>query len=462
MIAASETRLADLSRCFLGVIPSMVATSDADGKPNVTYVSQVFFVNEHHVALSCQFFNKTRRNLDSNPLACAQVVDPVTFQSYALRLRFLRSETTGPLFDTMAIRIEAIASQTGMAGVFRLLSADVFEVLSVERVEGFLAAPPEAAARETVSAAGRRTELRGLQCVSEQINKAEDLETLLSSVLEALDGYFGFAHTMVLVAEPSCDRLVAVASRGYGESGVGAEVVIGEGLIGTAAKQRRILRIAALDSNLRYGRAVRREVLSRESHPVAPEIPLPGLPDARSTLIIPLTVGVDLIGVLVAESRELAGFDEWHEGYLEVAANQIALGIDRMSSPESGEDEQAAAVAPAPALPKGPARPRRAVTYYRADDCVFVDNEYLIRNVPGRIIWRLLTTWSREGRTEFSNRELRLDESLGLPEFKDNLESRLILLRKRLEEKCPEIRIERTGRGRFALVVAADIELVEK
>jgi hypothetical protein len=280
-------------------------------------------------------------------------------------------------------------------------------------------------------------------------------------VLEALDGYFGFAHTMVLVAEPGCGRLVTVASRGYGESGVGAEVTIGEGLIGTAAKQRRILRLAGLDSSLRYGRAMRREVLSRESHPVAPEIPLPGLPDAQSTLIIPLTVGVELIGVLVAESRELAGFDEWHEGYLEVAANQIALGIDRMSAADE-EDADDEAPKPRAEAPVARSRPRRALTYYRADDCVFVDNDYLIRNVPGRIFWKLLTSWSHEGRTEFSNRELRLDESLGLPEFKDNLESRLILLRKRLEEKCPEIRIERTGRGRFALAVDAELELQEK
>jgi hypothetical protein len=349
-----------------------------------------------------------------------------------------------------------------MAGVFRLLSADVFEVMSVDRVEGFLAAPPPEDATEPVSAAGRRTELRGLQCVSEQINRANDLETLLSSVLEALDGYFGFANTMVLLTEPACDRLVAVASRGYGESGVGAEVVVGEGLVGTAAKQRRILRISGLDSDLRYGRAMRREVLSRESHPVAPEIPLPGLPDAQSTLIIPLTVGVELIGVLVAESRELAGFDEWHEGYLEVAANQIALGIARMLEADADEEEPLAAAAPVATVTKRPSRPRRTMTYYRADDCIFVDNDYLIRNVPGKIFWKLLTTWSREGRTEFSNRELRLDESLGLPEFKDNLESRLILLRRRLEEKCPEVRIERTGRGRFALVVDAELELAEK
>ena len=445
--------LTTIWRCFQGVIPSIIATSDVHGNPNVTYASQVHLIDDDHVALSRQFFNKTSRNLDENPLACAEVHDPVTFQSYRLHLRFLRSEKSGSLFDVMAVRIQAIASLTGMSGVFRLIGADVFEVLRVEKVEGFLtSAPVEPDAR--MSMTGARSEIRGLQYISEQINRAGDLDSLLDIVLDALGSYFGFEHSMVLLADECTGRLVAMASRGYGTSGVGAEVEPGQGLIGTAASELRVIRLTGIEASLRYGRAVR-----RESGSATPEIPLPGLPDAQSALVIPLKLCDRLIGVLAVEDRDATRFGEWHEAYLEIIGNQIALGIDRMA--DDGEE-----IAP-PRLPIAKPEPaderlRRTLTYYVNDDCVFVDGEYLIRNVPGRILWKLMREHQRDGRREFTNRELRLDPGLGLPPIKDNLESRLILLRRRLSEKCPDVRIVPVSRGRFALEIDGAVEMVER
>ncbi|MCA9674505.1 MAG: GAF domain-containing protein, partial [Myxococcales bacterium] len=415
--------LASLARCFQGVVPCIVATCAADGTPNVIYASQVYFVDDRHVALSCQFFNKTRRNLDDNPHAAVQIYDPVTFDAYQLRLRFDHSETAGPLFDDMALRIAAIASQCGMTGVFRLRSADVFEVDAVERIDDFLE-PIDGAAPPIEDPAARRGELRGLQVISERICRAVDLDQLLATTLASLDELFGFRHSLVLVADDD-DRLVTIASHGYDARGIGAEVALGEGLIGTVGRERRLLRVGGVGQELRYGRAIRERIeATGGAAGLRPEIPLPGLADAHSQMAMPLVVEDRLVGVIAVESRDPLSFDEWHEAFLQIVANQIAIGIDRMVDDEPEDDLETTTEVPLAAS-------TRRFCFYRNDDCVFVDDEYLIRNVPGKILWKLLTAYQRDGRREFANRELRLDPWLGLPPIKDNLESRLILLRRR-------------------------------
>ena len=123
----------EIKPCMQGVIPSTIVTCSLDGVPNVTDISQVWFVDADHVALSHQFFNKTHRNVRENPYIAAMLRDPNTYLEWYLELQYDRSEEEGELFDGMEMQLEAIASMTGMSDVFILNAADVYRVLSVRK-----------------------------------------------------------------------------------------------------------------------------------------------------------------------------------------------------------------------------------------------------------------------------------------------------------------------------------------
>ena len=113
----------------------------------MTYVSQVEYVDARHLALSFQFFNKTRRNVLANPQVELLVIHPAHGGMYRIGARYLRTETEGALFERMKAKLAGIASHTGMSGVFKLRGADVYAVDGVDQV----AAPRRAAG-------GRRAE----------------------------------------------------------------------------------------------------------------------------------------------------------------------------------------------------------------------------------------------------------------------------------------------------------------
>ena len=131
----NDARLPDEIRPVMdNGIPATIATCAADGWPNATIISQVYYVDPTHVALSFQFFSKTIRNVRENPKASVLLNDVAGSTNWILQLEFEHSESEGPIFDEMDMRIEAIASATGMSGIFKLKAADIYRVRSVRKV----------------------------------------------------------------------------------------------------------------------------------------------------------------------------------------------------------------------------------------------------------------------------------------------------------------------------------------
>ena len=115
-------------------VPIVLVTCSAAGEPNVAVVSQAYYVDPQSIAVSFQFFNKTIRNVRENPRATICLHDLWHERRWLLDVRYDHSETEGPVFERMDLEIEAIASATGMSGIFKLRAADIYKVVSVECV----------------------------------------------------------------------------------------------------------------------------------------------------------------------------------------------------------------------------------------------------------------------------------------------------------------------------------------
>jgi len=433
--------------CLEGAVPSAVATCSPDGTPNVTYVSQVHYVDPEHVALSYQFFNKTYQNVRANPRVSAVVIHPMTAAQYQLDLEYLRTETSGPLFENMKAKLAGIASHTGMASVFVLRGSDVYRIVGIEGVHS----------RTVPAVMPRRNLLSALRCCSNRLAEAADLAALLDTALSSLEAHFGIDHSMILMLDCAGKRLYTVASRGYRQSGVGSEIAIGCGVIGVAGQHRTPIRISHMTQEYSYSRAIRESV---ETTGLAGQleiaIPFPGLQDPGSQLAAPILSAGRLLGVIYVESAEELRFSYDDEDALVSFAAQLGTAIHSMQQHAPSVEDHSE-----PATPLSAAAGESEVRHYAADDSIFIDDDYLIKGVAGAIFRKLLRDSLTGQRTEFTNRELRLDPNLGLTDITDNLEARLILLQRRLGEKSAPLRIEKTGRGRFKLRVDRPFTLSE-
>jgi adenylate cyclase len=440
-------RIDTIRECLEGVIPGHIATCNAEGMPNLAYLSQVQFIDNEHVALSYQFFNSTRKNILAGSPVRLLLTSHMTGAQYRLGLEYLRTEIAGPLFEQMRAKLAGIASHTGMTGVFRLRGSDVYRILSIEQIPGPTVTPPPSHANY----------LTALRRATHRLSGCGSLERLLEAAMDCLGVEFAIDNVMLLMHDEARSRLYTLASRGYPRSGIGSEIPVGVGVIGICARERTPIRIGFMASEYAYGRTVR-DSIAADGHGDALEsaIPLPGLSDAASQMAIPIVAIGRLLGVLYVESVADMHFGYDDEDALVAFAAHLGLAMLHHQQTEDVADERSAA----DEVSRPTTGPALAVRHFAANDSIFLDDDYLIKGVAGAILWVLLTDYVERGRTGFTNMGLRVDPRVRLPGVSDNLEARLVLLQRRLEERNAGIRLARTGRGRFSLIVDRPLRML--
>jgi adenylate cyclase len=430
-------RLSDLHGCFEGVIPSIIATTSAGGTPNISYLSHVVMVDDRRIALSNQFFAKTSANIRANPYVTLLLVDGNSGQQYALDIRFERSVDEGELFERIALQLKASSAQVGMSGIMRLKSADIFEVLSTRAIPsatGTYAPPARPPARFSEVA-----------LVARAIEAETEAGGIIDALLSGLHRDLRCEGALVLLNDAGCGTLTTVGSIGYETSGLGSEVTSQDDLIASAAAHARSIKISDMSRIQRFGQAIIKE--SNRDENATRTIPFPRLAGAMSQLAVPMIVRNSVRGVVFVESRERLAFRDEDVAAIEMLARQAAAALALADTDDEGEDRATPSSAAS-----GNGRTIQIV-HHTFDDSVFIDNDYVIKGVAGRLLAFLVDCHLRDGRTEFSNREIRRAEHLRLPDLKDNLETRLLLLRRRLEARQFPVRLLHSGRGRITLSI---------
>ena len=121
-------KFSDELRALFEVAVIGVATCSADGIPNVIAISDARILDDDTIAISNQFMNKTAKNLAENPRISVLLIDFPGIRTVQLRGRLERMEDSGPIFEEMSRRIDAIDTEFNLGGLFKLRAAGIVKI----------------------------------------------------------------------------------------------------------------------------------------------------------------------------------------------------------------------------------------------------------------------------------------------------------------------------------------------
>ena len=108
--------------------------------------------------------------------------------------------------------------------------------------------------------------------ISSQINKTLDVNLIASAMLNAMDEFFGFKYSMILLIDEKMQKLNVLATHGYEIKGIGASVKLGVGVIGIVAKKKKMMRMANLGMQRSYMNAIKNQISLTEKKKLSDEV----------------------------------------------------------------------------------------------------------------------------------------------------------------------------------------------
>lgn len=409
--------LSQLRDCFQGIVPAVVCTHDQDGTPNISYLSHVEYVAENQLALSNQFFSKTKRNVLQTKKALLLLLHPQTLQQYELRLHYKHSETSGELFEKMALRLSIIAASEGKAHIYKLLSSDVYEVSSITPRLGMTTRPitlpaPIPWRAEFTYGEMARGYLETITALPHSASEAIDL--LLRTVRFGFgieDSYFYLGDGQLYNSQMASQELLA--------------------------EHYNVVRKVA-----NYGKAIMLSGLQLQRRYLNSILPSKERSEVRSVarqLAIPVVFQGKVYGVLLLEDGQVESWDIDLVQALRSLCSSLALQMGNTEGKNLAKDTASTGL---------------NFHYHCESETLFLNDVVFIKNLPAKILSYVLSKNFNQQKTLFSNQEIICALQSDFPvEGKANFEARLILIKKRLESKGLPLRFVSKMRGQFELIV---------
>ena len=94
-----------------------------------------------------------------------------------------------------------------------------------------------------------------------------------------------------------------------------------------------------------------------------------------------------------------------------------------------------------------------SIVYYVKDESIAINGEHFVKSVPAQIFRKMVIEYQASGRTDFEYREFLRDETIVLDPLNPNLSVRVQRLHALLAQRGVCFSVEKTGRGKIALVV---------